>query len=78
MSAAKIDYSYSQNFVNEVKRLCEEYQLGLNFKRRRLNGSDDEDEESNQEKLFKDGSDNTDQAPTKERSTQLKVDEREG
>jgi len=78
MSAAKIDYSYSQNFVNEVKRICEEYQLSLNFKRSRLNGSDDEDEESNQDELFKDGGDNTDHIPNKQRSTQLKVDEREG
>jgi len=76
MSAAKIDYSYSQNFVNEVKRLCEEYHLGLNFKRRRLNGSDDED--SIQEDLSKDSDGNTDHAPIEQRSAQLKVDEREG
>ena len=76
MSAAKIDYSYSQSFVNEVKRLCEEYHLGLNFKRRRLNGSDDED--SIQEDLSKDSDGNTDQAPIEQRSAQLKFDEREG
>jgi hypothetical protein len=76
MSAAKIDYSYSQNFVNEVKRLCEEYHLSLNFKRRRLNGSDDED--SIQEDVSKDRDDNTDHAPVEQRSTQLKIDEREG
>jgi len=76
MSAAKIDYSYSQNFVNEVKRLCEEYHLSLNFKRRRLNGSDDED--SIQEDLSMDRDDNTDHAPVEQRSTQLKIDEREG
>jgi hypothetical protein len=75
MSAAKIDYSYSQSFVNEVKRLCEEYHLGLNFKRRRLNGSDDED--SIQEDLSKDSDGNTDHAPIEQRSAQLKIDERE-
>ena len=76
MSAAKIDYSYSQNFVKEVKRLCVEYHLILKFNRRRLNGSDDED--SIQEDLSRDRDDNTDHAPTEQRSTQLKIDEREG
>ena len=45
MSAARVNYSYSQNFVDEVIRLCEEYQLGHQFKRRKLNESDDEEEQ---------------------------------
>ena len=76
MSAARRDYSCSQNFVNEVKRLCEEYHLSLNFKRRRLNDSDDED--SILEDLSKDRYGDTDHAPIKQRSTQLKINEREG
>ncbi len=76
MSAAKVNYSYSQNFINEVKRLCEEYHLSLNFKRRRLNDSDDED--SIREDSSKDRDGNTNHAPTEQRSTQLKIDEREG
>ena len=44
MSAAKLNYSYSQDFVDEVKRLCEEYQLNHQFKRRRISGSDDEED----------------------------------
>jgi hypothetical protein len=77
MSAAKINYSYSQNFVNEVKRLCEEYHLSLNFKRRRLNDNDDEDSIQDED-LSKDKDENTNHAPTEQRSTQLKIDEREG
>ena len=46
MSAAKVDYSYSQNFVDEVIRLCEDYHRNLNFKRRRLNESDDDEDDS--------------------------------
>ena len=45
MSAARIDYTYSQNFIDEVERLCEEHQLSLTFKRRRLGGSDDEQDQ---------------------------------
>ena len=45
MSAARVDYSYSQNFTDEVKRLCEEYKYRLNFKRCRLNESNDDDGE---------------------------------
>jgi len=45
MSAARVDYSYSQNFTDEVKRLCEEYKYRLNFKRCRLNESNDDDNE---------------------------------
>jgi hypothetical protein len=44
MSAARVDYSYSQNFVDEVVRLCEDYHRNSKFKRRRLNESDDEDD----------------------------------
>jgi hypothetical protein len=44
-SAARVNYSYSQNFVDEVIRLCEEYQLSHRFKRRKQNGSDDEEVE---------------------------------
>jgi hypothetical protein len=46
MSAAKVDYSYSQNFVDEVIRLCEEYHFSLNFKRSRLGNGDDEENET--------------------------------
>ena len=51
MSAARVDYSYSQNFVDEVIRLCEDYHRNLNFKRSRPNESDDDekDDESNHE-----------------------------
>ena len=45
MSAARVDYSYSQNFTDEVKRLCEEYKYRLNFKRCRLNESSNDDDE---------------------------------
>jgi hypothetical protein len=48
-SAARSDYSYSQNFTDEVKRLCEEYKYRLNFKRCRLNKSRDDDEDAEEE-----------------------------
>ena len=50
LSAARVDYSYSQNFTDEVKRLCEEYKYRLNFKRCRLNeSSNDEDKDAEEE-----------------------------
>ena len=74
MSAARINYIYSQNFVSEVERLCEEHQLSLTFKRRRLGGSDDgQDQETESE---------PDEMPktdvTEQRSSQLRIEEREG
>jgi len=46
MSAARVDYSYSKTFADEVKRLCEEYKYRLNFKRCQLNESNDDDEDA--------------------------------
>ena len=78
MSAARVDYSYSQNFVNEVKRLCEEYRLSLNFKRSKLNDSrDEEDDDSVQDGLIGDD-DDLDHSMTKQGSTQQKIEERKG
>ena len=76
MSAAKVDYSYSQNFVDEVKRLCEEYQYSLNFKRRRLNESDlEEEEESDQDIPIQE---TTGQGMTDQSDFQPEMKEREG
>ena len=76
MSAARVDYSYSQNFVDEVVRLCEDYHRNLNFKRRRLNESDDEDdsdETSSIQEVVKDEGDD------QEESSQLNFEgKREG
>lgn len=78
MSAARVDYSYSQNFVNEVKRLCEEYRLSLNFKRSKLNDSkNEEDDDSVQDGLIGDD-DDLDHSTTKQGSTQQKIEERKG
>jgi hypothetical protein len=82
MSAARVDYSYSQNFTDEVKRLCEEYKYRLNFKRCRLNESsndDDEDaegEHSDQETALQDEK-TTDEEKVKD-DPQPKLKEREG
>jgi hypothetical protein len=81
MSAARVDYSYSQNFTDEVKRLCDEYKYRLNFKRCRLNESsnDDEDAEgepSDQEIPLQDEK-TTDEEKGKDDS-QPKLKEREG
>ena len=76
MSAARVDYSYSQNFVDEVVRLCEDYHRNLNFKRRRINESDDEDdsdETSSIQEVVKDEGDD------QEESSQLNFEgKREG
>ena len=76
MSAARVDYSYSQNFVDEVVRLCEDYHRNLNFKRRRFNESDDEDdsdETSSIQEVVKDEGDD------QEESSQLNFEgKREG
>ena len=82
MSAARVDYSYSQNFTDEVKRLCEEYKYRLNFKRCRLNESSNDDGENaegepdNLETSLQDEG-TTDEVKDKEDS-QLKLKEREG
>jgi len=74
MSAARINYTYSQNFISEVERLCEEHQLGLTFKRRRLDGSDDgQDQETESE-----ADEQTKSDVTEQRSSQLKIEKREG
>ena len=78
MSAARVDYSYSQNFVDEVIRLCEDYHRNLNFKRRRLNESDDDEDDfdyetSSIQEVVKDEGDD------QEESSQLNFEEkREG
>ena len=46
MSAARVDYTMSQTFVNEVRRLCMEYQQSLTFKREIVRGEDEVDDES--------------------------------
>jgi hypothetical protein len=76
-SAARIDYTYSQNFISEVERLCEEHQLGLTFKRRRLGGSGDEQDEQDQE-TESEADEQTKDDVTEQRSSQLKIEEREG
>ena len=44
-SAARVDYTISQRFVDEVRRLCDEYQSTHVFKREILvKGEDDEDD----------------------------------
>ena len=73
-SAARLDYSYSQNFVDEVIRLCEEYQLSHHFKRRKLDGSGDEKESD----LDSIPQEIADEAPIEQRSPQLNVKEEEG
>ena len=75
-SAAKLDYSYSQNFVDEAIRLCEEYQLSHHFKRRKLDRSGDEEEEleSDQDSPLQ----AADEAVTEQGSPQLNVKEEEG
>ena len=46
-SAARGDYTISQRFVDEVRRLCMEYQQSLTFKREVIDGGkDSEDEDS--------------------------------
>lgn len=78
MSAAKVDYSYSQNFVDEVIRLCEEYHSSLNFKRSRLSNSDDEeDEASYQEEISTKNEENETNSP-EQRSSQQICGKREG
>ena len=72
-SAARLDYSYSQNFVDEVIRLCEEYQLSHHFKRRKLDGSGDEKESD----LDSIPQEIADEAPIEQRSPQLNVKEEE-
>ena len=52
-SAARVDYTMSQRFVNEVRRLCLEYQQGLTFKRDIASRENDEEEDS----LFPPGKD---------------------
>jgi hypothetical protein len=44
-SAARVDYTMSQPFVNEVRRLCIEYQQSHTFKREIVDGEDDDGEE---------------------------------
>ena len=72
-SAARLNYSYSQNFVDEVIRLCEEYQLSHHFKRRKLDGSGDEKESD----LDSIPQEIADEAPIEQRSPQLNVKEEE-
>jgi len=72
-SAARLNYSYSQNFVDEVIRLCEEYQLSHHFKRRKLDGSDDEKESDLDSPLQV-----ADETLIEQRSPQLNVKEEEG
>jgi len=76
-SAARLNYSYSQDFVNEVIRLCEEYQLSHHFKRRKLNESDDEKEELELDQATP-PQEIVNEAPTEQRSPQLNVKEEEG
>ena len=45
-SAARVDYTMSQRFVNEVRRLCMEYQQSLTFKREVIKGENEEDDKS--------------------------------
>jgi hypothetical protein len=46
-SAVRGDYTISQQFVNEVRRLCIEYQQSLTFKREVIGlGEDNEQEDS--------------------------------
>ena len=45
-SAARADYTMSQRFVNEVRRLCMEYQQSLTFKREVTTGRYKEDDKS--------------------------------
>jgi hypothetical protein len=45
-SAARVDYSISQRFVDEVRRLCLEYQQSLVFKRDTVVGEEDEEQPS--------------------------------
>ena len=73
-SAARLDYSYSQNFVDEVIRLCEEYQLSHHFKRRKLDGSGDEEESDLDSTLHEIAN----EASTEQRSPQLNVKKEEG
>jgi len=80
MSAARIDYTYSQNFISEVERLCEEHQRGLTFKRRRLGGSEDEQDEQDEQdqETESEADEQTKSDVTEQRSSQLKIEEREG
>jgi hypothetical protein len=81
ISAAKLNYSYSQNFVDEVKRLCEEYQLDHQFKRRKLGGSNDEEDteeiHDDQETSLQEEKATTNEEKVKDDS-QPKLKEREG
>ena len=43
-SAARVDYTMSQRFVDEVRRLCREYQQSLPFKREVIKGENEDDE----------------------------------
>jgi hypothetical protein len=52
-SAARVDYTMSQRFVNEVRRLCLEYQQGLTFKRDIPSRENEKEEDS----LFPPGKD---------------------
>ena len=77
-----MDYSYSQNFTEEVKRLCEEYKYRLNFKRCRLNESNDDDSEDAEGESSDQGTSlqnerTTDKEKVKDDS-QPKLKEREG
>jgi hypothetical protein len=76
MSAARVDYSYSRNFVNEVLRLCADYQRSLNFKRTRLN--EDEDEFSDLDQVEEDGKGDDLSLDKEEEPSQQKMGEREG
>jgi hypothetical protein len=78
MSAAKVDYSYSQNFVDEVLRLCVDYQRNLNFKRRRLN-EEEEDMFSDLDQVEERGEVDDLSSNKKEESSQLNFEgKREG
>jgi len=73
-SAARLNHSYSQDFVDEAIRLCEEYQLNHHFKRRKLDGSGDEKESD----LDCTPQEIADEASIEQRSPQLNVKEEEG
>jgi hypothetical protein len=45
-SAARVDYTMSQTFVSEVRKLCMEYQQSITFKREIVKGTGKEEDES--------------------------------
>ena len=44
--AARVDYTFSLRFINEVRRLCEEYQRSHVFKREVVKNKDNEGDQS--------------------------------